>query len=77
MDDQDIHQQLKDQQPVDLIDRSVPNQWCIIRGVPGKDPLTIVGPFATSDEATQYQQKDVAESSVPSEIDVLVAPANC
>lgn len=56
---------------------AAPNQWCIIRGTPGKDPLTIVGPFATADEATAYQKADTQESSVPSMVDVLVAPANC
>lgn len=54
-----------------------PNRWCIIRGTPGTDPLTIVGPFDTSEEATEYQQRDTAEATVPATVDVLIAPANC
>ncbi len=53
------------------------NKWCIIRGTPGTDPLTIVGPFDTSELATLYEAQDAAEASVPSVVDVLVAPANC
>lgn len=56
---------------------TTPNQFCIIRGTPGTDPLTIIGPFATAEEADEYNAKDTSESSVPSMVDNLIAPANC
>lgn len=54
-----------------------PNKSCIIRGTPGKDALTIIGPFDTPEEAQQYIQNDTQEASTPSVVDVLVDPANC
>lgn len=56
---------------------TIPNAWCIIRGTPGTDPLTIIGPFDTAEEAKAYDAADKAEASVPSTVDVLIAPANC
>lgn len=55
-----------------------PNAWCLIHGTPGKDPLTIEGPFATAQEAEANAEADKhARPDVPVTLDVLVNPANC
>lgn len=55
-----------------------PNAWCVIHGTPGKDPLTIEGPFATEQEAQANADADAkAVPTVPVMVDILVNPANC
>jgi hypothetical protein len=57
---------------------ATPNAYCVILGTPGTDPLTIVGPFQTMDEAaahaSEHQQKSPPQ---PAMADILIAPANC
>lgn len=55
-----------------------PNFWCIIHGTPGKDPLTIEGPFWTQTDAQNNADADLkAEPDVPVMVDVLTNPSNC
>lgn len=57
---------------------TTPNAYCIILGTPGTDPLTIVGPFATNDEATAHvAEHKKANPQVAAMVDVLTAPENC
>ncbi len=57
---------------------AAPNSYCVILGTPGTDPLTIVGPFATIEEATAHQTEHQQKNpSVPALVDPLVNPANC
>jgi hypothetical protein len=56
----------------------VPNAYCIIHGTPGTDPLTIEGPFATEELATENLVADqAAHPEIPAMVDILVNPANC
>lgn len=55
-----------------------PNAWCVIHGTPGKDPLTIEGPFDTEADAQANADADAkAFPAVPVTVDVLLNPANC
>lgn len=57
---------------------SPPNQWCVVAGKPGTDPLTIIGGFGTQEEAQAHLEKHQQENpAVPLMLDVLVNPANC
>lgn len=56
----------------------IPNGWCVILGTPGKDPLTIVGPFVAEADALAHQGKHQAENpTVPAMVDVLIDQRNC
>ena len=57
---------------------STPNAYCVITGQPGKDPLTLIGPFVTIEDAQAHAAKHQQENpGVPAMADVLVNPVNC
>lgn len=54
------------------------NQWCVVVGMPGSEPLTTIGPFVTQEEAQAHLEKhQQANPGVAVMVDVLVNPANC
>jgi hypothetical protein len=55
-----------------------PNGWCVISGSPGKDPLTIIGPFVDEASAIAHVDKHRQENpTTPVMADILINPANC
>jgi hypothetical protein len=57
---------------------TVANTYCVVLGTPGEAPLTIVGPFATEEEACAHAAEHEAKTPpVTAAADVLLAPVNC
>lgn len=79
MPNEDIHKQLADQQPVDLLPRqAVANSFCVVHGKQGEAGFFIEGPFASQEDAQTNADDDQQRyPDIPVSVEGLINPANC